>query len=153
MKIIFLDFDGVLNTEQYIRARGDRGLLLDPDRLRLLKEIVCETDAKIVLSTSWREHWEKNEADCGEVGREMNGLFSEFGLQIFDKTPFSCLDRENDIEAWLAENPQTDAFVVLDDRFLDSRVIRGRFVKTDGYLRGLDERAKNEAISILMKNC
>lgn len=51
MKVIFLDFDGVMNTF------NDK--ILQDDKLALLAEIVDKTQAKIVLSTSWREHWEK----------------------------------------------------------------------------------------------
>ncbi len=150
MKIIFLDFDGVLNTERYIRSCGYTGLVLDPACLCRLKEIVLATDAKIVLSTSWREHWEPTEEKCTEVGRKMNEIFARYGMQIYDRTPFSCIDRENDVENWLKEHPETSAFVLLDDRFLDSPMIRGHFVKTDRYLHGLDEMAKNEAIRILL---
>ena len=52
MKIIFLDFDGVLNSERYFRSYGAEGLALNPDNLCFLKEIVVATGAKIVLSTS-----------------------------------------------------------------------------------------------------
>ena len=57
MKALFLDFDGVLNTEKYLALYGAEGVVIDPARLELLKEIIDATGAKIVLSTSWREHW------------------------------------------------------------------------------------------------
>ncbi len=149
MKVIFLDFDGVLNSERYFRSFGSAGLALDPTCLCFLKEIVETTGAKIVLSTSWREHWEKDSANCSALGLEMNEIFKTYGLEIYDKTPFSGADREQDIEAWLKNNPQTEAFVALDDRYLDSPVIRGHFVKTDPYLYGLDDLAMKNAIEIL----
>ena len=151
MKVIFLDFDGVLNSQRFFRANGGEGVALDPVCMIHLQEIVAVSDAVIVLSTSWREHWEKERAECGEIGLEINQIFQKYDLPIFDKTPFSEVDRETDIENWLKQNSETTDFVVLDDRVLDSEIIRGHFVKTDGYLRGLDERTKKEAISILMK--
>ena len=150
MKVIFLDFDGVLNSQRYFRCNGCEGVALDPVCMLRLQEIVAATDAKIVLSTSWREHWEKEMSECDGIGLKINEAFKEYNLLIFDKTPFSKIDRETDIEIWLRRNSEVTEFVVLDDRFLDSLVIRGHFVKTDGYLYDLNETAKKEAIEILI---
>ena len=152
MKVIFLDFDGVLNSERFFRLNGSEGLALDPACMIRLREIVSVTDAVIVLSTSWREHWEKNADECSAIGLEINEIFEKYNMRIYDKTPFSEVDRETDIETWLEEHSETTDFVVLDDRFLDSELIRGHFVKTDGALRGLDEWAQEESIAILLKN-
>lgn len=151
MKVIFLDFDGVLNSERYFHAHGYEGLMLDPACLERLKLLVGITDAKIVLSTSWREHWEKEKSNCSAIGLEMNEIFKKYGLKIFDKTPFSGIDRESDIEEWLKRHPKTSNFVVLDDRILDSAVIRGHFVKTDPYLYGFHDSALENAVLILKK--
>jgi len=59
MKVIFLDFDGVLNSVKYDRKRDWNKLtFIDESRLPLLKQIVDSTGAVIVLSTTWRNHWE-----------------------------------------------------------------------------------------------
>lgn len=47
MKVIFLDIDGVLNS------KGTS--TLDDTYISRLKEIVKATDAKIVLSSSWKD--------------------------------------------------------------------------------------------------
>ena len=46
MKVIFLDFDGVITIppKWYLKA----------DKIKLIKRIVDETAAKIVVSSSWR---------------------------------------------------------------------------------------------------
>lgn len=149
MKIIFLDFDGVLNSEKYIRACRKCGVIVNPSSMLLLKQIVDRTGAYIVLSTSWREHWGKNEAECDDVGLEINRIFDDFGLKIFDKTPKMNYCREDEIEEWLIFNPEVENFVVLDDAFLDSKKIRNHFVKTDNYKDGLDENDVEKAITIL----
>ena len=46
---LFLDVDGVLNTAQMFERHA-----LHPKLLRRLKAVVDETDARIVLSTTWR---------------------------------------------------------------------------------------------------
>ena len=150
MKILFLDFDGVLNSERYLRNSQSFGPQLEEAKMGLLKKIINATNAKIVLSTSWREHWDKSSDQCDSTGKEINCIFNRFGLEIFDKTPFLSLNREREIERWLNENPNASNFVLLDDRFLDSEILRGHLVKTSNYI-GLNEKAVKEAIDIL--NC
>ena len=149
MKVIFLDFDGVLNSEKYVLNHSEYGVIIDPARMVLLKQIIDETQAEIVLSTSWREHWEKIDENCNDTGKAINRIFNQFNLNIFDKTPSISRNREDEIESWLKNHPETENFVVLDDRFLDSPAIRGHFVKTDNYRSGISEENVNEAIKIL----
>ena len=63
MRIIFLDFDGVLNTENYqaqLRAEGkpgwdDFGMLFDPEAVaNLLRILDAMTDVRIVVESSWK---------------------------------------------------------------------------------------------------
>lgn len=148
MKVIFLDFDGVLNSEKYIKASNKYGVVIDPSRMVLLKKIVENTNAEIVLSTSWREHWDKDTANCNQTGIEINEIFGEYGLEIFDKTPKLNLKREDEIKAWLNEN-KVENFIVLDDAFLSSNFLDGHFIKTSNYFNGLDETDVEKAIEIL----
>lgn len=46
MKVIFLDFDGVITSKN--------GYSLDPEKMELVKRICDETGAYIVVSSSWR---------------------------------------------------------------------------------------------------
>ncbi len=65
MKIIFLDFDGVLNSKQYHSERDiQKCEFLDISRLNLIKKIVDATGAEIVLSTSWKHHWDQQYIHC-----------------------------------------------------------------------------------------
>ena len=69
MKVIFLDFDGVLNSDTYYEEHNWSAPFIDESRLVLLKRIVDATDAKIVLSTSWKMYWEKDPALCKSEGK------------------------------------------------------------------------------------
>lgn len=149
MKVIFLDFDGVLNSAKYLEEKERFGFAIDPARMVLLKQIVDATDAKIVLSTSWREHWSKDPLQCDSTGEIINSFFSEFGLQIFDKTPELSTKRENEIRSWLDTHTDIEGFVILDDRILFAEYLNGHFVKTSGYFEGLDETDVQDAIWIL----
>lgn len=61
-KIIFLDFDGVLNTEYYqglLQFQGkqwhdEHGAFFDPKAVRQLKRIIDATGADIVVESSWK---------------------------------------------------------------------------------------------------
>lgn len=149
MKVIFLDFDGVLNSEKYVRNCGYYGILIDPTRMELLQQIVQATGANIVLSTSWREHWDKDRNACDEMGRMIHDTFQKNGLQIFDKTPKLHLRREEEIKSWLMQHPEVTNFVVLDDLFLGADFLTGHFIKTSNYFHGLDEQDVKKAIDIL----
>jgi hypothetical protein len=149
VKVIFLDIDGVLNSEQYIRECDGCGIVIDPSKMVLLKQIVDATGAKIVLSTSWREHWSKGTAQCDSTGVLMNSIFGAYGLQIFDKTPQLHTRREEEIRNWLDAHPEVENFVVLDDMLLSGDFLSGHFVKTSGYFGGMDETDVQDAIGIL----
>ncbi len=149
MKVIFLDFDGVLNTEKYVKARAEFGVIIDPVKMLLLKQIVEKTSAEIVLSTSWREHWDKNSWKCDDTGKRINEIFAQFNLKIFDKTPQLRLKREEEIRLWLNVHREVVNFVVLDDMLLSAEFLEGHFVKTYNYSKGLDEQAFEKAVEIL----
>ena len=59
MKVIFLDIDGVLNSDEYfdrIKNLEITGIeeQIDIKKVELLKKAIDETGAKVVLSSSWR---------------------------------------------------------------------------------------------------
>ena len=149
MKIIFLDFDGVLNSEKYVKNCGEYGVIIDPLRIILLKQIVDATNAKIVLSTSWREHWDKENNKCDSIGRKINEIFKKYNLSIFDKTPKLHNSREEEIKEWLKRHPETQNFVVLDDMLLGAKFLEGHFVKTSNFFNGLEENDVEKATEIL----
>lgn len=143
MKILFLDIDGVLNSQQFLQEGGYCGLILDPSRMILLKEILDATNAKIVLTSSWREHWED------PIGTYLRKEFGKYDMEIYDRTPILRLSREVEIRTWLASQEDIETFVVLDDRMLYAGFLKGHMIKTRGYRRGLDEYDVSGAIAIL----
>ena len=156
MKIIFLDIDGVLNSRDY-DGRRDWGKQtnVDESRLPLLKEIVDATGAKIVLSSTWREHWGSNNADCDSAGLYINNVFSKYGLRIYDKTPYMGLNvpRRDEIIKWLNDTKSyVDSFVILDDCPYDWDNLSDNFVKTNpNFGLGLEKEHVRKAIAILNK--
>lgn len=156
MKILFLDFDGVLNSDEYDKQRDmSINTNIDETRLPLLKKIVDVTGAKIVLSTTWRRHWNKNAEDCDAVGQWMNALFAKYGLEIYGKTPQLSFraGRKAEVLSWLEFPPERiESYVILDDCIFGWEEIGDRLVKTSPSKgRGLEERHVNQAIEILQK--
>ena len=149
MKVIFLDFDGVLNCERYVKQSEQFGVIIDPEKLKLVKKIVDATGAKIVLSTSWREHWDKASEGCDKIGLQINEIFASADIEIFDKIPEINLRRAFQIDCWLSEHPDVTDFVVIDDEFIGADFMNDRFVKTSNYIDGLEEKDVIKAIEIL----
>lgn len=119
MKILYLDIDGVLNSQAYDLNRDrNEQTNIDETRLPLVKEIVDKTGAKIVLTSTWRSHWNKEETACDDDGRYINRLFAKYGLAIYDKTPELGRPflRKDEIKAWLSEHTnEVERFAILDD--------------------------------------
>ena len=125
MKVIFLDIDGVLNTkETYDNIYRTHGFLstmevpIDKFRLEYLKTIIDETDAKIVLSSSFRHFFIKQEGKIIPTsikGKNLYNWFLKYGIDIYDITPNNGYTREEEIKEWLINNEEVEDFIIIDD--------------------------------------
>lgn len=125
MKVIFLDVEGVLNTrETYERAYRLQGyttmidLELDMFRLGYLKQIIDETDAKVVLSSSFRHFFVKendNVFPTSLKGKRLYDNFRKYEIEIYDTTPITMGSREEQIKEWLSNRDDIESFVIIDD--------------------------------------
>ena len=158
MKVIFLDFDGVLNhVKSKSRVTFEDGIYvgLDKDKLRNLAKIVQETDAKIVLTTTWRDHYEVGAYKQNDrVRKYVNNKFRDLGLKIYDKVrEGKRFDRGKDVKAWLDEHPDVTEYVAIDDEdigyMIEWDTFKNHFVKTLWNGNGLTENCANAAIRIL----
>ena len=155
MKVIFLDIDGVLN-DKYCRARAPSGCKGAVDaKLKLLREIVRQTDARLVLISSWKKYWEREETTDPDMLYRMRKL-KRFGLSIYDKTEESFwANRGEGIHVWLSANEDVTAWVVLDDETFpdyEKYGIDKHLVKTKFFYEkdaGLQEEHAEQAIAIL----
>ena len=150
-KIIFLDFDGVLNTEYYqglLQFQGKQwqdqyGAFFDPRAVRQLKRVIDTTDADIVVESSWKYLGLEAMQELWRV-RNLPG-------RVIDITP-SLTDNASkgeEIAAWLSEYAMPDTrYVIIDDEYvvLDSQI--PYFILTNPY-EGLTEEHADRAISIL----
>jgi hypothetical protein len=132
MKIIFLDIDWVLikiwNSKEIRKSRAEKGkwwLLteFDPKLVLNLKQIIKETDAKIVLSSSWRHHMELARNSFYEANLDWNLVMS--------KTPHTLWYwRGNEILTWIQDYHKTcrnwyhiTNWIAIDDEKSDMKAI------------------------------
>ena len=155
--------DGVLNSEDDLMIYREKNnitgcILYDEveDRpLKLLKEIIDKTSAKIVVSSSWRIGYCRSGKESifgGRLYSKLKKRLKDYDMFIYDITPSlnSGAQRGDEIRKWLSKNP-TDNFIILDDgsdmcEYIDTE----HFIHTT-YKHGLTEGLKNKAISILNK--
>lgn len=149
-KVLFLDIDGVLNTERFLSevhrkhkriGRMDYWAMLEPARVTRLNAILDATGASVVLSSSWRQV--RGLPDINE-----DFIQRGFTHQLFDKTP-RCfgVDRHWEIRRWLNERHiQPDAFVVLDDDLGAEGPFKHRFIHVPD---GLEDKHVEQAIAVL----
>ena len=160
MHVIFLDIDGVLNSEAHGRRLEEQHRALghaDPVRpkrettcdcfklydqidraaVTRLNRLVAATTAKIVISSSWRKLF-----DAPELER----ILFEHGLvaEIIGMTPdghrepemlevfgpLGRIFRGHEIDFWLRKHPEVVSFVILDDGS-DMEMHKNRLVQTD----------------------
>lgn len=129
-KYIFLDFDGVLNTQYNIKALKEQGqpfsdkygYCFDATAVANFATIIEHTKAEIIISSSWK---------IGGLSKMLE-MWSERALpgKIIDITPSDVLDakdidfsnpddlvgRGREIEQWIRQNGRAkDRYVILDD--------------------------------------
>ena len=151
--IIFLDFDGVLNTEQYqaglaVEGKTDKdawGPLFAPCAVENLRRILEATDAAIVISSSWRYVHNLDSLRTMWTARELPG-------EILDTLACGAtyISRGEEIDCWLERNAHPD-YVIIDDLddFFPSQ--RDHYVETNPRV-GITEADSQKAIEILRKS-
>jgi hypothetical protein len=147
MKLIFLDIDGVMNNQtEAKKSKFHESLEFAPSCVRNLKRIISETDAKIVISSSWRR---------GETVESMKErIFVYYGLDeyVIGITPhYHETIRGLEIADYLAHkyNEVIEGFVILDDD-IDMGSLMKHHVKTN-HIYGLTEADADKAIYTLNK--
>jgi hypothetical protein len=164
MKVIFLDVDGVLNSVKTVWDNES----LETDLIHNLSDIVKETGAKIILTSSWRmspsalSHlmdalmW----FDLSISGCTQEGVY----MRDFEHTRFEGItptrryldsdvftyDRGAEIAMWLLQHDfDVEKFVILDDDDIDIKNwFPNELVKTD-FMKGLTEDDAAKAINLL----
>ena len=166
-KIIFLDFDGVLNTEHYqnylmyqrLPWQDKHGAFFDPEAVRQLKRIVDITKADIVIESSWKylglaamqEMWKERDLPGKVIGITDSAVSDKWLLNanLDDIDPAMGHCKGIEIASWLADNTRNGVnYVIIDDEYvcLESQVCY--FVLTNPH-DGITEDIADRVIAIL----
>lgn len=155
MNIIFLDVDGVLNCH-FTKDQCGRYIGIDDEKVILLKELIDETNAVVVLVSSWKEYWYKEKRLKRAQDKSANYLDEKLkkqGITIFDKTEDSnCFFRGEGIVSYLENLSKkgivVNNFIILDDEVWDYKEMKltPNFVQTSFYQNGLEKKHIKKAI-------
>ena len=133
-KVIFLDFDGVLNTENYqaqLRDAGepcwdDFGQVFDPEAVENLKTVLdAVPDVLLIINSSWKLEGFARMKELWKVRRlpgKIHGVTPDYvpDLQNIDLENYDNIallaGKGNEVKQWLDENvPEGCRYVILDD--------------------------------------
>ena len=140
MKVVFLDFDGVLNSQGSFLYEDNRRSKHGEQGVKgPVPETLCNVctanfqmildqykEVKIVLSTTWRLlysiDWLKAKLESYHIDSS----------RVIDKTPSRYGDERGlEIQDWLDTHPEVTHYIVIDDNDWNISALHGdRFVKT-----------------------
>lgn len=157
MKVIFLDFDGVITT---LKSKYK----LDPDKMALIGRILDATDAKIVISSSWRrfslEKTIKEITDTSKFNVGDNPFpYPDAVIGVTERMYSFCypdndrhfgLPRGVEIQHYIDTHKEIEQYVILDDDCDMLLCQANNFIRTNTY-EGISELDAEKAIVILNK--
>lgn len=164
MNVLFLDFDGVINTPVGIDENGNiidnyfgpgDGKVNNFVAVKLLERLCDKEDLKIVVSSKgWRNYIERN-PDGTIRYRPYRKYLINSGLRddlILGHTPFfSDTGKTEEIDAYLLEH-KIDRYLVIDDTDNGGEEklnkFKGHLILCDGN-RGFTEKDFEEAVRLL----
>ena len=133
-RYVFIDFDGVLNTERHhseLVSSGQKcsdqyGPLFDPVAVGNLKRIVDETEAEVVIISSWKLEGVERMMELWKA-RKMPGFLAGctpdyisgmdlLNVNLEDPAAFANLaGKGNEVKQWLKEKADGYRYAILDD--------------------------------------
>lgn len=113
MKVLFLDFDGVILTLRQALAQGTTWSRSTPDPVATAAIARCgNAGVKIVVSSSWRDH-EPSTKEKLEQGGLIDFLHDDWRTKDYASEPGGS--RPTEIAEWLSRHPEVTAYRILDD--------------------------------------
>ena len=162
-KVIFLDIDGVLNSNFWNDNHQNEisdGTLIDEEKIKLLGNLVRSTDAKIILHSGWKFWFDSYLNPLREEAAKLKNLLLEEGIYIEGVTPDFSTDeirrtkkfslvKAKEVLGWLDKHNDVSEWIVIDDLDLHSAEIEKFQIKTNASI-GLTIENVNEAKMLLM---
>ena len=146
MKIIFLDFDGVVTAKNgtpgsYMTHNADE-YGPTPVCFRRLMKLVEDSGAKIVVSSNWRKFDKDGPGSFwksqwyGDVKNPLPNFLPMLGKAYLESLPPIHACKAFVVEDWLSKKNDIESFAVLDDMceregYGQLEIFRDRYVNTD----------------------
>jgi len=142
MKALFLDIDGVLNSET------DPADFIDPAKVALVNEVCVATGAVVVVSSEWRQDYNMGHDGTTAALRAAGLTAPIHGFTDTQRKMSMTIAgaRYGQILRYLREHPDITVHAVIDD----SDVLGGRVVRVNG-VRGIEDHHAARLIEILGK--
>jgi hypothetical protein len=128
MKVIFLDFDGVMNHREWCYANTDTYHYkpINPEAAATLDKLLDQvTGCQIVISSVWRLD---GIAKCLKYLRLAG--FNHW-RDVMDVTGSSQFGRGQEISDWLKDRPDVTHYVILDDDAFDMGTQMDKLIHID----------------------
>ena len=171
MNVIFLDFDGVIDTNYY---RSDEQM---EEKIKILSDICHTYDCKVVIEASAKNAINEETMEIDPDAEWVNFLFKMFkkyDIDVIGRTPnvkkriskvsYASMWKEDEIRLYLLRHPEVDHYCIIDDddlkfyhRDSDLNKVRDHLVVTEDFLtknpelEGLQMYHKEQVGEILKK--
>jgi HAD domain in Swiss Army Knife RNA repair proteins len=153
MAIIFIDFDGVLNSTAFFtrnpRAAAlyrARELVFDPLAMTAFSNLVRKTRSVVIISSDWRKAY-----DYDVIARKMQQAGFRYPDLIAGQIPNfgQNSQRGDEIAAWLKSHGiRNEPYAILDDRS-DMTTVKKHLILTNP-LVGLTSNDVKKAMALLL---
>ena len=141
MKVIFLDFDGVINNWNHFDG-------IDVKCVEILKYIKQTTNSSIVATTSNKYSFQAHGQSLQKTRfYQMVMELKHLGVEIQDITPLVNKNKSLEIQEYLENHKEVTQYVILDDEYIGDK-LKEHQVFLDLY-RGLQEEHIMPSINIL----
>ena len=118
ISVVFLDVDGVLNNSETTDLTPEHFTGLDDILLQRLSTIISETKSVVVLTSTWKDEWNKDKSKCIGDGKYLEEKLLQYGVTIFDKVDDSktgSFHRAASINNYLESHLDIEHYLILDD--------------------------------------
>ena len=162
MDVIFLDIDGVLNSNLWNESHQkeiEEGTLIDRNLVSLLGILVKTTNTKIILSSGWRFWFNKKMNPLRTEAERLVEFFSLENIFIYDFTPdltteeirktkrFSLV-KAQEILKWIELHEEVNKWIVIDDLDLRNNIVFEHLIRTNPEI-GLTKQDVELAIKMI----
>ena len=147
MNVIFLDFDGVIDTHFY------RNQELMEEKIKILADICNEYNCKVVIEASAKDVIDEETLEINPDAKWVKfifEMFEKYNIECIGRTPnvrrrysensYTSIWKEDEIRLYLFRHPEIEHYCVIDDDDLkinkksDLNKVREHLVVTDDFL-------------------